>query len=62
MAVKKTASRPVAIFESELLLLEYVANHVSLPYTLVFCRFDLLSITKYSGSRSEVGRLHFRSP
>ena len=36
---------------SELLLFEYVVKQVSLPYTSVFCRFDLLSITQYSGRR-----------
>ena len=34
---------------SELLLLEYVVKHMSLPYTFVVCRFDRISITQYNG-------------
>ena len=33
---------------SELLLLNYVVKHVSLPYTSVFSRFDLISSSQYS--------------
>ena len=36
--------------ESELLLLEYVVKHnMSLPYALVFSRFNRISITQYNG-------------
>ena len=33
----------------EVLRVGYVAKHMSLPYTLVFYRFDRISITQYNG-------------